>query len=187
MGRFDEAIAEIKRAQELDPLYLMSQTMEGIILYSGRRYDQAIAQLNKSIEMEPNFFAPYCWLGLAYIEKGMFEAASTATQKCITLSGGFTGAVAVQGHIYAKSGKRSEAQKILDQFMQLSQRRYVPPSLLLFIYIGLGEKDKAFEWLEKAYEAHDPFLIYSKMAPSFDSLRSDSRFSAFLKKIGLEN
>ncbi|MFQ5866119.1 MAG: protein kinase [bacterium] len=187
MGRHDEAIGEIKRAQELDPLELMNHTVEGYILYYARRYDQSIEQLNKTIEMEPNFFVPYLWLGLAYVEKGMLVEASIAVQKGITLSRGNPNGVALLGYIHAISGKRNEAQKILDQLHQLSQQRYIKPSLVATIHIGLGENDKAFGWLEKAYEARDNFLVYLKVMPSVDHLRSDPRFTALLKKMGLED
>jgi len=185
-GRHDEALDQIEQAQELDPLYLISHLNEGEILYYARRFDQAIQKLNNTIEMEPNFFFPYLSLGLSYFEKGMIEEAIAATQKCVTLSGGFTAAVAAQAYIFAKSGRRREAQTILDQLLQVSQQRYVPPSLIAFIYTGLNEKEKAFEWFQKAYEIRDPYLVYHIAAPYYDSIRSDQRFSALLKKMGLE-
>jgi TolB-like protein/class 3 adenylate cyclase/Tfp pilus assembly protein PilF len=185
-GRFEEAIDQIRRAQELDPLYLISHLNEGEIFYYARRFDQAIQKLNKLVEMEPNFFIPYLYLGLSYLEKGMLEEALAATQKCVTLSGGFTAAIAAQAYIFAKSGRRSEAQTILDQLLEVSRQRYVPPSLIAFIYTGLGEKEKAFKWFQKAYEIRDPYLVYHIVAPYYDSIRSDQRFSALLKKMGLE-
>ncbi|MFQ5641814.1 MAG: protein kinase, partial [bacterium] len=186
MGRNDEALAEIKRSQELDPLWLESHDSEGLIHYYGRRYDEAIEKWNKTIEMEPNYFSPYLWLGLSYLEKGRGDEAIAAIQKCITLSRGYSVAVAAQGYVFARSGKRTEAQKILDQLQQLSQQRYVSPSLIALIYAGLGEKDQAFDWLEKAYEARDTNLTAIKEAPFADNLRSDPRFTAFWKKMGLE-
>ncbi|MFQ5821630.1 MAG: protein kinase [bacterium] len=185
-GRHEQALAEIKRTQKLDPLYLISHTNEGEILYYARRYDEAIEKLNETIAMEPNFLVPYLFLGLSYLEKGMVEQASVAAEKYIKLSGSAPIALAFQGYIYARAGKRSEAQPILDQLKQLSKQRYVAPSFMALIYTGMGENDRAFEGLEEAYKARDLNLIFLKVAPFVDSLRSDPRFTALLKKIGLE-
>ncbi|MCI0697475.1 protein kinase [candidate division KSB1 bacterium] len=186
MGRNEEAFAEIKRSQEFNPLWLESHNGEGLIHYYGRRYDDAIEKLTKTIEMQPNYFIPYLWLGLSYLEKGRVEEAIAAIQKCITLSRGYSIAVAAQGYVFAKSGKRTEARKIVMQLQQLSQQRYVPPSLIALIYAGLSEKDQAFEWLEKAYRARDINLAQIKESPFVDNLRSDPRFAAWLKKMDLE-
>ena len=186
MGRFDEALIEIERSLELDPLYLESHTNEGIVLYNARRYDQAIEKLNKTIEMEPNYFIAYLWLSLSYLEKGMIEEAMAAIQKYTTLTRGDPIGVAAQGYIFARSGKRNEALKIVDRLQQVSQQRYLPPLWITLIYSGLGERQQAFEWLEKAYEARDSNLVQIKVSPLMDNLRSDLRFTAFLKKMGFE-
>ena len=187
MGRHDEALLENRRSQELDPLDLITRTEEGIILYNARRYDEAIDKLNKTIAIESNFFVPYLWLSFTYLEKDMVKEAMAAVQKLLTLTGGTPLAIALQGYIFARSGKRNEAQRILDQLQHVSQQRYVPPSAIGLIYLGLIDRDKVFKWLQKAYEARDTQLLRIKVAPFADSLRSDPRFAALLKKMGLEN
>jgi tetratricopeptide (TPR) repeat protein len=186
LGRHNEALAEIKRAQELDPVYLVYQSNEGIILFLARQYDEAIEQFNKTIAMDSNFPLPYVWSALTYIEKGMVEEALAAGEKYTVLTRGSGLAVAVQGYIYARAGRRSEAQKIAEQLIQYSKQRYVPAVVIAQIYAGLGETDLALEWLEKAYQQRDPQMFRIKVAPSLDPLRSDPRFIALLKKIGLE-
>jgi len=187
LGRNDEALSEVKEAQELDPLYLISHVNEGIILYHARRYDEAIEKLNNTIVLEHNYFFPYFWLGLSYLAKGMTEEAIAANQKCLALSGGFVPPVAVQGYILARAGNRTEAKTIIEQLKEQSRQRYVAPSLIALIYSALAENDEAFEWLEKAYEVRDSFLLYHQAGSYSDGLRSDPRFTALLKKMGLED
>jgi tetratricopeptide (TPR) repeat protein len=136
--------------------------------------------------MDPNYPIPYVWLAFTYVEKGMFEEALAAADKYAVLTGGTGLAIAVQGYVYARAGRRSEAQKIAGQLVKSSQQRYVPATMIAQIYTGLGETDLAMEWLEKAYEQRDPQLFRIKVVPSVDPLRSDPRFIALLKKIGLE-
>jgi len=186
MGRHDEALAEIKRSQQVDPLYLPSHLDEGNILFNTRRYDEAIEKLNGTIAMEPSFSFPYFWLALSNLEKDMVEEAIGTARKLMTLPGGASLGVVALGYIYGRSGKKHEAQKILEQLLQVSKQKYVPASAIALIYIGLGEKDQAFEWLEKAYETHDPRLLELRVSPLVDSLRSDPRFKALLKKMGLK-
>ena len=184
MGRFDEALSENKRSQMLDPLAVASHNQEGIILYLARRYDEAIEQFRKTLAMDSTYFLAYDWLAPCYLEKGMVEEAFEANQKAMALGSAF--AAAWRGYLLARIGKKPEAQKVLDRLLLASQQRYVPPSLIVLIYSGLGEKDKAFEWIEKAYEARDTQIIRLKAFPAVDNLRSDPRFITLLKKIGLE-
>jgi serine/threonine-protein kinase len=186
LGRHDEALAEIRLAQELNPVDLVSHSGEGIYLFLARRYDEAIKQFNETIAMDPNFPIPYVWSALTYIEKGMVDEALVAGEKYTVLTGGSGLGVAVQGYIYARAGRRSEAQNIVEQLVQYSKQRYVPAIVVALIYAGLGETDLALEWLEKAYEQRDPQMFRIKVVPSFDPLRSDPRFIALLKKMGLE-
>jgi TolB-like protein len=186
MVRLDEGIAEAKRAQELDPLSLVVNASVGWSFWAARQYDQAIEQFQKALEIDQNYFDAYNGLGLSYIEKGMYEEAITAAQKAINSSRGHPGTVGFLGYIYGMSGKKVEAQKLIDGLKERSKEEYVSPLAFAWIYIGLGEKDQAFEWLQKAYEARSPFLIRIKVVPFYDSLRSDPRFTELLKKVGLE-
>ncbi len=186
-GQYAEAIAEIKRAQELDPLSLIISVASAVAIFCGtHRYDQVIEECQKVLEMDPNFGGALNVLGMVYRERGMYEEAIEAFQKAKTFDEGNTWVTAELGHAYAISGERSEAQKVLDELEQLSKRRYVPPDNIALVYLGLGKKNLTFEYLEKAYEDRSVGLSWLKADPIFDSLRSDPRFKALLKRIGLE-
>ncbi len=182
----DEALAALKRARELDPLSLGINVAVGIGLYWARQYGQAIEQCRKTIELDPNFPRAHIWLGRAYEQKGRYDEAIAEFRKAASLAPSNTGmAVTALGHAYAMLGQRGEAQKRIDELKEkeLSKRRYVPLHQIALIYTGLREKDQAFEWLEKAYEARDDGSVYSiKINPLWDSLRSDSRFADLLRR-----
>jgi len=186
-GRYAEAIAEFKRAQELDPLSLIIGVASAVTLFCGtRRYDRVIEECQKVLEMDPNFGGALNVLGMVYRERAMYEEAIEAFQKARTFDEGNTWVTAELGHAYAVSGNRSEAQKVLDELEQLSKRSYVPPDNIALVYLGLGKKNLTFEYLEKAYEDRSVGLSWLKADPIFDSLRSDPRFIKLLKKVGLE-
>ncbi len=186
-GRYAEAIAEFKRAQELDPLSLIIGVASAVTLFCGtRRYDRVIEECQKVLEMDPNFGGALNVLGMVYRERAMYEEAIEAFQKARTFDEGNTWVTAELGHAYAVSGNRSEAQKVLDELEQLSKRSYVPPDNIALVYWGFGKKNLTFEYLEKAYEGRSVGLSWLKADPIFDSLRSDPRFIKLLKKVGLE-
>ena len=182
MGRFDEGIHEIKRAQELEPSSLIIHTNVGTILYQARRYDEAINQLKSVLEMNPHFDFARSVLGVSYLQKGMVEQAIAEFQKRTTAA---TGSVADLGQAYALSGRRSEALREIDKLQELSKQRYVAPYNLALIYASLGEKGNALEWLEKAYEDRSTQLIWIKADPRLDKLRSEPRFKAVMRQMGL--
>ncbi|MCI0695466.1 protein kinase [candidate division KSB1 bacterium] len=184
-GRFDEAMAEIRLAQELDPLSLIVNTTVGMVFYYRRQPDQAIEQLQQALEIDPDFFAAHLQLGVFFMQQQRFDEAIAEFQKAISLVGENPITLALLGHAYAASGKRSEALAILAQLQQQPLQPFVSPLHLAFVYLGLDEKDRAFEWLEKAYEERANYLIYLEVEPLFDDLRSDPRFAALLKKVGL--
>ena len=183
MGRFDEAIAEAKRAEELEPLSFISNSHLGWILYFAGRYDEAIAHCKRLLDVDPNFFPARRYMGLAYEQKGMYAEAIDQFQQGVKLSGSPL-MMSLLGHAYAASGKRSEAQRILAELDQQKQR-YVSPYTIATIYAGLGEKDQAFKWIEKAYEERDIWLMNLKVDPVLKNLRSDPRFGNLLQRIGL--
>jgi len=189
-ARFDEAIKEIKTAQELDPLSLVINRVVGRVFYFARRWDQAIDALLKTIEMEPNCSWVHLHLGLVYLEKLMYKEALAEFHKEKELSrGGDVGDIILLsclGLVHAKMGKRGEAEEALDELIKRSKQAHVSPVGLALIYFALGKNDQGFEWLEKAYDDHDLGLRLIKVEPAFDSVRSDPRFAALLKKMGLE-
>ena len=186
MERHDEAIAEEKRAQELEPLSLIINKNVGTIFYYARKYEQAIEQYKKALELDPDFARTHFFLGLAYISNSMFEEAIAEIKKAITFSGENTVMLALLASAIAMSGKKDEATKILNDLKKRSKRGYVPSFNLAILYMGLDEKASAFEWLEKAYQERSSWLVSLKVEPILDGLRSDPRFTALLKKVGLE-
>jgi len=186
-GQYAQAIPEFKRAQELDPLSLTIGVASAVGLLCGtRRYDQTMEECQKVLELDPNFGGALNVLGIVYREKGMYDEAIQAFQKAQIFDEGNMWVRAELGHAYAISGKKNEAKKVLDELKQLSKRRYVPPDDIALVYLGLGQKNVTFEYLKKACEDRSVGLSWLKADPIFDSLRSDPRFTALLKKIGLE-
>jgi serine/threonine-protein kinase len=183
LGRHDESIAQINEAQKHDPLSVWISSNVGFALYIARQYDRAIEQLGRTLEMEPNFVLGHFFLGLTYEQKALFAEAVSEFQKAVSLSGGSPVYIAATGHAYAVSGKRVEAQSLLDELNKLAKRRYVPAYEIAAIYTGLGKRDQAFAWLEKAYEERAGWMVYLKVDPRLDSLRSDPRFQALLRRM----
>ncbi len=185
MGRHEEAIAEIERAEELDPLSLIINAIAGYVYYFASEYDQAIDHCQKALELDPNFATAHYFIGWVYERKGMYGEAIAELQKARTLSGNID-FLAVLGHAYAVSGRTKQARKILDEVKALSERAYVSPYLLALIYMGLGEKDQAFAWLETAFTERAINLVVLKVDPRYDGLRDDPRFDDLLRRIGFE-
>jgi non-specific serine/threonine protein kinase len=185
MGRLDEAIGEIKRAVDLDPLSLIANANMGLFYYYARQYDAAIEQIKGTLAIDPHFAEAHHMLGQVYEEKGMLTDAIAEFEKAMMLSGGSRLEKAALGHAYALSGRRTEAQKVLDELMEESRRKYVSSYLIAEIYIGMGDKDRAFEWLEKACEQREGYLVFIKVTPRLDSLRPDPRFQHLVNRIGL--
>jgi len=185
LGRHGEAIKEIKLAQELDPLSLITSTTAEEIYYHSHNYDQAIKEIREVLEKEPNFIPAHAYLGLSYIQKGMYENAVSEFQESVMLSSRSPLYIAGLAHAYAVAGKREEALKIIEELKELSKKNYVPAFSIALIYIGLDEREEAISWLEKAVEERYYRVLSIKVDPRFDSLHSDSRYKALLKKMGL--
>ncbi|MBW2644793.1 MAG: protein kinase [Deltaproteobacteria bacterium] len=177
-GRHEEAIAEISRAYEIDPLSLLINYIKAYILFYARHYERAIEQCRKTLELDSDFHLPYRTLGRVYLEKGMYEEAITAYQK----SGNRHGL----GIAYAQAGQKDKALEILGEMKEEWKRGAVRALPMARIYIGLGDSDQALDWLEKSLERREPRMVLLKVDPRFDSLRSNPRFKALLKKMNLE-
>jgi len=183
MGRPDEAIAEIKRAREFDPVLILINLNMGVIYYQARRYDEAIDVLQKTIELDKNVPFAHMYLGLSYSEKGLHERAIASMQQAIDLNEKTSKMMVMLGVVYARAGQRDKAKDTLKQILASSD--YVSPAELARLYAALDEKDAALAALEKAYAEHDLQLQYINVFPQYDSLRSDRRFQDLLRKIGL--
>ena len=186
MGRFDEAWAEIKMAEQLDPVSLNINTSVGALLYFMREYDQALEQLRATLELDPVYPFAHFNLGMVYEAKEMYHEAIKHYRKTQTILGKNLELMAYLAHAYALSGRRGEAQKLLDELKKPSDHGYELRYYIAVIYVGLGEKDQAFAWLEGAYNERDEMLGVLKVDPMLDSLRADPRFTSLLERIGLD-
>jgi eukaryotic-like serine/threonine-protein kinase len=185
MGRFEEAVTQIEHARELDPLSLIINVAGGWVSYFGRHYDEAIKQLYRSLELDPNYSVARWILGLVYRKLGRYEAAIAEGEKAAALSGGSPLMRAALAQTYGMAGMRKEALEILSGLTSLATQEYVAPYFFAGIQIGLLEKDRALEWLGKAYEENSHWLLYLHIDPSMDTLRGDPRFDNLLRRVGL--
>jgi len=186
LGRFDEALAEMKRALELEPLSVILNTCLGHIFCLARRSDEAIDQLKKSIEMDPTFPLHYYWLGRAYLQKGMNKQSIEMFKKAATFPIIYTMGISALGYAYGSIGEKDKAKKNLDELLSLLDKKIVDSFYIALVYLGLDDRDKTFEWLEKAYEDRSMYITMIDTDQPFDDLREDRRFIALLKKMGLE-
>jgi serine/threonine protein kinase/tetratricopeptide (TPR) repeat protein len=187
MGRGEESVAELRRTLELDPLSLPANGYLGVAFYQARQYDQAIDQLRKTLEMDPNFAQGHYYLGMALLQKSMFNEGIAEFEKTIAIIPGFAYSLSGLGYAYAVAGRRGEALRMLDQLTDLSKRKYVFAAAKAQIYVGLGEKDKSFEWLEKAYQQRSIGSAEAiKVDVIWDPLRSDPRFADLLRRTNLQ-
>jgi TolB-like protein/tetratricopeptide (TPR) repeat protein/class 3 adenylate cyclase len=183
IGRFNDAIAEGKRAVELDPLSLVINADLSVDYYYARRYDEAIAQLRKLLEMDPGYYFAYVTLGEALEMKGARDAAIAEYQKARALNDDPL-VLALLAHAYGLSGNKMEAEKILDQLKALSQARYVSAYSFALAYLGLGSKEEALRWLEQSYQDRAGADVgWIRVDPLLDPLNGDPRFEALAEKI----
>jgi len=186
LGRVAEALREIRRAQELDPFSLIIRTHLGLMLYRARRYDEAMEQFCQTLEMESRFAAAHYFLGWAYEQKAMYEETISHLETAMVLSERSPDTLAALGHAYGVFDKKAKAQKLLKELRELSGRRFVSAYDFAILYAGLGEKDQAFEWLERAYEERSFSLVMSlKAEPRLDNLQSDPRFQDLVRRVDL--
>ena len=185
MGRFQEALAEMNRAHDLDPLSLAINTGVGHVLYLTREYDRAIEQYGNTVKLDPTFVQARLWFGRPYLQKGMYKEALAEIEEAVKLSGGSTISLAMLGQAYAAAGKRDQAKNVLEKLMERAKHQYVPSYWIAMVYVGLGDKDQAFTWLEKAFEEKSSWLVWAKVEPRFDVLRSDPRFDSLLARMQL--
>ena len=186
-GRFDESIQENKRALELDPLSINYNTALAFTFFLARRYDQAIEQGAKILELDPKFIPAYYVRGVAYAQKSMHKEAMAEFEKAVSISADDLTALTGLGYGYAVTGRRADAEKVLARLNKLSKREFVSPVWMAKIYSGLGEKDKTFESLERAYADRSIVSVaYIKTNPMLDPLRSDPRFAELLGRLNLQ-
>jgi eukaryotic-like serine/threonine-protein kinase len=187
MGRHEEAMIRIKKSQDLDPLSLIISVAVGWALYYARRYDEAIEQLRRTIDLEPNYAVTHWILGLLLRKTGHFELAIAEGEEGVQLSNGSPLTHAALAHTLGAAGKIAEARRILDNLTELAKQKYVSPYFFAGIHVGLGEHERAIEYLQSCYEERSHWLIYLHLDPGMDDLRGDPNFQNLVLKIGLPN
>jgi TolB-like protein/Tfp pilus assembly protein PilF len=187
MEQFQQALAEARCAQALDPVSLPAGANVAVSLYFGRQYDQAIEQSLQVLETDPNFARSYEDLGRAYWEKGMWREAITAFKKAVTCSARGSGYLASLAHAYALARRHTEALNLLKELIDLARKQYVSPFAFALVYAGMGKKNQAFAWLDQAYQERASALPFVKVNPRLISLHSDPRFHRLLRRLGLES
>ena len=183
-GRFDQAIAEGKRAVELDPLSLIANVELSASYGYARQNDPAIAHLRKVIDMDPNWYLPRMVVCMTFGYKGQFSEAIAECQKARQLNDDPM-VLAYLARAYALSGKKDEATKLVSQMHELARQRYVPAYGFAVAYAALGDNSQAFQWLDRSLEDRGWEIIYVKVDPALDSLRSDPRFADLVRRVGL--
>ena len=180
-----QGIEEMKQAERLDPLTPSTNMLLPLYYYSARRYGEAVSQLREIIETYPNFVVTHSFLGMFYEQQGKIVEAIAEFNEARRLDPEQPFTLGYLGHAYASLGKRSEAREMIEEMKRRAQRVYVDPFAVAIVYAGLDEKDEAFMWLERAYDAHSESLLLYKNAPLLDGLRSDPRFTNLFRRMGL--
>jgi tetratricopeptide (TPR) repeat protein len=185
-GRFDQSIAQLQRALQIDPLSGDHNHALGRIYYFARQNDKAIAQFRKAIELDPNNYWAHFFLSIVYEREQHFDEAVQEWQRAAAIAGGKAlDQVASVKEIYRGRGYEAVLRKRIE-FEESKVRGPVISSSIAILYARLGEKEKAFEWLEESFRSHTRDLIYLKVEPQYDPLRSDPRFTRMLERVGLE-
>jgi eukaryotic-like serine/threonine-protein kinase len=186
LGRIDEALAEIRKAEELDPLSRVIQVNVGVIYYFGGKYDLAIEQIEKVLKEDPDFAVAHWGLGLVYEQKGMLKEAIAELEKADALSKHQgTNTLASLGHVYGLAGQKSKAEQVLAELQKRAKEEPVSSYQFALVRCGLAEKDRAFEELDEAVRERSTLLGYLKMDPRFAPLRGDARFGDILERMNL--
>ena len=184
-GRHERALAEIKLARELDPLSLRTNAEEGQIFFFAKDYDNALDRLKKTIDLDPNFWLSHLFISRVYTEKGMHSDALAEAKKAAELSGN-SQSHAYRAYALAKWGKLSEARAVLAELLKSSTETYVPPYNIALAYNAVGEREKALDYLEKGFSERDVRMVFLKVEPQWDSLRSEPRFLDLIKRMRIE-
>ena len=183
LGKFDQSFDAIKKARDLDPLSISINASFGWRLYLAREYDRSIAQLRDTLEMDPNYEWAHLTLGQAYAQKAEYSQAIEDLDRAVELSNSSPLTLSALAHAYALSGNHAEALKMLAQLHSLSKKQYVSPFYIAIVYLGLGKNELAMDWLEKAYTDRSNGLVFLKVEPELDPLRSNPRFLALQAKL----
>jgi serine/threonine protein kinase/tetratricopeptide (TPR) repeat protein len=180
-GKTGESIAEGRRGVELDPVSVEANFILSQSLYEARRFDESIFQLHKLLDLEPRFWPAHLYLGKIFAAQGHFQDALEELKKAPDFTAEPRATI---GYVYGRLGRAADARKVISDLKELSKIEYVAPTHFAKVYIGLGDKDQAYAWLEKGYQQRDFWLLFLKGEPTYDPLRSDARFQDLLRRIG---
>ncbi len=184
-GRTEEAQAWSRRARELDPLGVTGNDI-GWILFQSRHYDEAIRELRSDLAVRQDDIWNYWFLGFALTANGQADEAIPVLEKALALSERSPAVIGVLVRAYAHAGRRAEALRLLDELKRRQRTGYVPPAAFVNAYLGLGDNEQAFAWLERAYKEQASILQWIKVHPFFDPLRGDPRFADLARRVGLD-
>jgi len=184
-GRHEKALAEIKLARELDPLSLRTNAAEGQIFFFAKDYDNALDRLKKTIDLDPSFWLSHLFISRVYTEKGMHSEAVEEAKKAAELSGN-SQSHAYRAYALVRWGKFSEARQVLNELLKTSTETYVPPYNIALVYNALGERESALNYLEKGFSERDVRMVFLKVEPYWDTLRSEPRFIDLIKRMKIE-
>lgn len=184
-GRPDQGLPIAERAASLDPVSPNVQMNVGVMLNFAGRFDDAVRRLEQTLELDPDFSFAYAMLGLSYLGKDMPDRAVAILAKARAIAGRRPNVIALHAHALARAGRKGEALKALADLHAMARPRSASPFLVALVYVGLGDNDRAFEWLDKAVQAREWQLPLLKADPAFATLRSDPRFPALLARLNL--
>jgi serine/threonine-protein kinase len=185
MGRFEQALVHGRTATELDPASVSIRRSMGWLQYYARQYEEALDNLRRALAMDPTAEETHRLLGLVYLQQGSFDDATASFKEALSNSENDALAFAGLGHVAARRGRLNEARAILEELHQRARVRYISPVAQAGLYVSLGEPDRAFEWMDKAYQDKRGWLAYLKIEPMLDGLRADPRFHHLLERMRL--
>jgi tetratricopeptide (TPR) repeat protein len=186
MGDVDQAIAERKRAVSIEPKSPLLNTALGEAYYQARQFRESIGPNQEALSIDPHYAVAVINMGRGFEQMRMYPKAQQAYQSILAFAPNDPVLLALLGHLYAVTGQQAAARGIISQLQQISGNRYVPSVYVALIYIGLGDKNQAFAWLDKAYAERCEYLVYLPTEPAADPLRNDPRFPALLERLGLK-
>jgi tetratricopeptide (TPR) repeat protein len=187
MAQFEKALLEINYAQKLDPLSMIIYHLSVVTHCFLGKYDDAISQCQKAMEIDPNFGVVHFSAGLMHSWNKRYSEAIEAYRKAIKLSGGFYWVEGALGYAYGKLNEKDKCEEMLHRLKKLSEEKYVSSVCMALINIGINQRGKTLDYLEKAYEERDPLIIFLNIFPEWEPLHFDPRFKALIKKLGLQN
>jgi eukaryotic-like serine/threonine-protein kinase len=185
INRSAEAIARVERAQDLDPLSLIIQAASARSYYNARRYEDAIAQAKSALEIDSTFGRAHFWVGMANEQLGRSDEAIREFETTLSFGGPATIYLAALGHAYGRAGRRDKALAVLADLQTRAKSRYISPLDIATVYLGLGDTDAIFEWLERAFQTRASALVYLAVDPRYDAVRDDPRFQDLVRRVGL--